>query len=611
MRTHAHRLVLAAAVALIAIATARHADAQPALMSPGDLSQAHATLEGDDNCGKCHQSGKQVVASLCLGCHKDLSSRISSGQGLHGKQYKGQACESCHVEHIGRKTKLIRWPGGAMDKLDHDLTGWKLEGDHQTAKCLACHKKTSGLGKPQFVGTSSTCSSCHKDPHSGKFGADCKTCHNLTDFAVFDQQKFDHKLTRYPLTGKHDTVKCDGCHGAPPKWKPLQFSACDSCHLDPHKGEFAPKKCSECHETKAWDSAADKMRDNHPKLSLKNGHRKVKCETCHDRGTSKPPSKGSDCVDCHRAVHEAKFGNRCETCHKSIKWIGLPEQIGRDAHGKTLYPLAGKHVGVDCVKCHPTSKPPPARYRKLVFDRCGGGHADKHAGEFAVREKGECGTCHTVAGFTPTTFGLELHATTTFALDGRHVAVACSRCHTTPRPRLDLRVGKQACADCHANPHGEQFATEMSKSGCATCHATADWHLPKIDHKTWPLTGAHARTACAGCHGETKPNAEPAAYRGIPRDCEGCHDDAHLGQFTGSQPVRTCVDCHDTSSYKLPKFDHAAKTGYPLEGKHVGVACVKCHAPAELRNGTTTVRYRLGYRACKDCHANPHPEGKR
>ena len=71
----------------------------------------------------------------------------------HGKQYKAKPCEECHVEHIGRGTKLIRWPGGAMDKLDHKLTGWPLEGAHVGPKCLDCHKKTSPLGKPQFVAT--------------------------------------------------------------------------------------------------------------------------------------------------------------------------------------------------------------------------------------------------------------------------------------------------------------------------------------------------------------------------------------------------------------------------------------------------------------------------
>jgi hypothetical protein len=390
----------------------------------------------------------------------------------------------------------------------------------------------------------------------------------------------------------------------------LSSDICDNCHKDPHRGEFKPKPCSACHATSGWAAAAKKMRDNHPGLSLRNGHRKVKCETCHDRGTTKSPSKGATCVGCHKPIHEARFGTGCKSCHQSIEWLGIPESVGRDAHGKTPFPLVGKHASVDCAGCHPANKPPAQRFRQLVFDRCNACHADKHAGEFAARERGECGQCHTPAGFAPTTFGIDAHATTRFALDGRHVAVACSGCHTKPRPRLDFRVAKQTCADCHANPHGDQFAGEMARGGCAQCHATNDWHLPRIDHAIWPLTGAHGRTACAGCHGRTKPNAEPAAYRGIPRECEGCHDDVHSGQFRISAPQKKCAECHQTDAFAIPSFDHAARAGYPLEGKHAATTCAKCHPTIELRDGTSAVRYRLGYRRCKDCHADPHREAR-
>ena len=229
-----------------------------------------------------------------------------------------------------------------------------------------------------------------------------------------------------------------------------------------------------------------------------------------------------------------------------------------------------------------------------------------------ARGNGECGQCHTVAGFTPATFGVAEHATTAFGLDGRHVATRCSGCHTKARPWLDLRVGKRACLECHANPHGTQFAKEMAGGGCASCHTTADWHQARIDHSTWPLVGAHQRTACTACHGEQTVGAPPAAYRGIPRDCEGCHDDIHAGQFRISAPVAGCASCHDArdrGGFRMASaFDHAKKTTYPLVSKHAQVACAACHPTATLRNGATAVRYRLGYHACKDCHANPHVE---
>lgn len=601
-----HLLLLVVLVAAGVVAGPRPARAQ--LLSPGPLSEAHKAIDGDDHCGACHESGRQVVASLCLDCHDQLARRITAGAGLHGRAYRGQACEQCHVEHIGRKTKLVRWPGGAMDKLDHDLTGWKLEGDHQRVKCLDCHTQVRS-GKPTFLAARPECGSCHKDPHAGRFGARCQACHDLADWKQFDRKAFDHGKSRYPLTGKHVPLPCDKCHGEPAKWTGLAFATCDSCHKDPHAGGFAPKPCESCHATSAWADAAAKLRGDHPGLSLAGGHRKVRCAACHDRGNSKPPSKGARCVGCHKGVHQAPFGDRCENCHGGIKWLGLADPVGRKAHAQTAYPLAGRHVTVACAGCHPTKLAANARYRQLSFDRCTGCHQDRHAGEFAARDRGECGACHVVQGFTPTTFGLAAHATTGFALEGRHTATPCRGCHGTARPRLDLRVGKSTCVDCHADPHGGQFAREMASGGCGQCHATTGWDRPRIDHSTWPLLGAHATAACGSCHGAGTRDGSPASYRGVPRACEGCHDDVHAGQFSQRSPVKTCDRCHQPTGFKLPAFEHQAESGFALEGKHVATACAGCHPTTELRNGVRAVSYRLGYRGCKDCHADPHREG--
>ena len=581
------------------------ATARAQVTSPGPLSAAHASIDSDSNCTKCHESGNKVVARLCLDCHKDLGAELAASRGLHGKQFKTKPCEECHVEHIGRNTKLIRWPGGSMQKLDHAQTGWVLDGGHTKPKCLDCHKKTSPLGKSQFVGTNPACDGCHKDPHAGKFSTECKKCHGTSDWQAFDRNAFDHKLARFTLTGKHTSVGCEKCHGTPAKWKPLEFGSCKSCHADPHKGQFEPKPCTECHGTESWDVQLDKVRASHPKLSLANGHARVKCEACHDRGNNKPPSKGSKCESCHKPIHLAKFGTRCEGCHASIKWVGLPESIGRDNHPKTRYPLEGKHVKIDCVACHAKTKPQASRFKNLEFGTCISCHPDTHKGEFTKRNNGECAQCHTITGFTPTTFGVKQHATTKFVLDGKHIATPCGSCHTGSRPRTSFIVANTQCLDCHENPHGTQFAKEMTQNGCATCHTTVDWHQSKIDHSIWPLLGVHARTKCAACHGEQKKGAEPAAYRGIPRECEGCHDDTHAGQFKN----KLCKTCHEPSTFKIATtFDHKT-TGWSLDGKHAPLSCDKCHTSTTLRDGSTTIRWRLGYRQCKDCHANPHREG--
>jgi hypothetical protein len=158
----------------------------------------------------------------------------------------------------------------------------------------------------------------------------------------------------------------------------------------------------------------------------------------------------------------------------------------------------------------------------------------------------------------------------------------------------------------------------MAQDGCKSCHTPIGWEQSKIDHSIWPLTGVHARTACARCHGAVgqgdkagKRRIDTAAYRGIPRDCEGCHEDVHAGQFRLAEPSRACTSCHTTERFTLPGFDHEKTTGYRLDGKHKPLACATCHPSEELAGGARAVRYRLGYRACRDCHANPHREATR
>jgi len=171
-------------------------------------------------------------------------------------------------------------------------------------------------------------------------------------------------------------------------------------------------------------------------------------------------------------------------------------------------------------------------------------------------------------------------------------------------------VSKKACEDCHANPHGDHFATEMKDGGCAHCHKPSGWDLPKFEHSMWPLTGAHAGARCEACH---NPNAEDRkkgngpSWKGAKTECNGCHDDIHAGQFKVGEPVITdCAKCHSTGLFKIPKFDHDKLTSYPLTGEHERLSCERCHDPEKLKDGTSTIRWRLPSTECSFCHADPH-----
>jgi hypothetical protein len=578
------------------------------LISPGTLTEDHRKVDDPLACNKCHETGRKLSAARCFDCHKELGARVQAGQGLHGAKYKGKDCGTCHIEHLGRSARLVKWPGGKRENFDHRDSGWALLGKHASTSCGECHTKKNSRGGTTYLGLQTACVRCHQDAHDGRFGTYCVQCHQETSWRDLELSKFNHNMTRFALKGSHQQVQCAACHkGTPPKYKPLEYASCSNCHQDPHQGRFK-QSCSTCHSEESWTKIAN-IRQNHPGVSLARGHSNVKCETCHDRGNDVPPSEGGECADCHKPVHKAKFGRDCSGCHASIEWMGLPREIGLRSHSLTPFALRGKHETVECASCHKPSLPVGKRYRNLKYSTCNACHQDPHRGEFQARKGGECAPCHTENGFRPSKFDVSMHESTAFPLQGKHAAAPCGTCHTAPPPRYNFHLAKKVCADCHENPHGNQFAKEMAQGGCASCHNTTGWHNANIDHSTWLLTGAHATAPCGGCHSVSEADRKAgkvASYRGAPRTCEGCHEDVHKGQFRLSEPVVACESCHTTASYSIEKFDHTRKARYELTGGHQALACSACHKPESLKSGQTAVRYRLGYRECRDCHANPH-----
>lgn len=588
------------------------AGARAQLLSPGPLSRVHRALEGDQNCRRCHEGGKRVVAELCLSCHQDIAKSIAQKRGLHGTRFAGQNCGgSCHVDHHGRDTPQIRWPGGDRDRFDHAPTGFVLRGAHARADCLECHTRKTKSGTQSFLGLSRACKSCHQDPHAGRLGDGCESCHGEQSFAVAD---FDHAKTRFALRGRHALAACEGCHGKPHRFEGMRWGDCSACHKDPHPGkDWGP--CKGCHVEEGFhlnelsSSGLAVMRKGHPGVALVRGHASVACESCHGGRALEPPPQGGACADCHEPVHDALFGRDCGECHRGVRWLGLPDELGYRVHGLTRFELDGAHQQVACDACHDPERPAPQRYRKLPHGQCLDCHRDPHAGQFAERDGGECSACHGTHGFSPARFGAPEHARTTFPLDGKHLATPCGACHGYGHPRVKFAQPAQACADCHDNPHGDLFQRELADGGCARCHDTAGWDRPRVDHSRWPLTGAHRDAHCDRCHAvqaEAGAIGDPRRYHDAPRECSGCHGDVHAGQFQQSDPQRTCDECHDTRRFAIETFAHEDKSGFALDGAHQRLECGACHRAEQLRNGTTAVRYRLGYSRCSDCHRDPH-----
>lgn len=128
--------------------------------SPGPLSKAHAGAEGDDRCNDCHASGKRIDTASCVNkCHLDLGARISAGQGLHGREYKGKAC-GAPTRTTSGATRASS--GGNPKQLNHAQTGWPLENGHKAVACEKCHNKSNARGAPTYLGLGTSCASCHK-----------------------------------------------------------------------------------------------------------------------------------------------------------------------------------------------------------------------------------------------------------------------------------------------------------------------------------------------------------------------------------------------------------------------------------------------------------------
>ncbi len=347
------------------------------------------------------------------------------------------------------------------------------------------------------------------------------------------------------------------------------------------------------------------------------------CLECHDprQGVSAPK-----CLACHqplqrriaagKGLHARPEYRDCKTCHVEhqgteyqLVWWGKQGQAAFD-HAQTGYPLAGRHLRLSCGECH--------KQRSFLGSPvdCAGCHKDVHQGEFQGRS---CSSCHSQVAWEPAP-GFD-HAKTSWPLSGRHLAVACERCHATARPaaavaaaeRVFRAVAGRDCASCHRDVHQGRFG-----SSCSRRHLTYDWRgvqmaaldRNRFDHDktSYPLRGRHVSLACASCHLPGKP------LRLEHSRCTDCHRDAHRGELTRRADQGRCESCHDVNGFRPARFgvEEHARTAYPLLGAHLAVACDACHQrPRDVTAARTAStrpapRLRFATTRCADCHRDPH-----
>jgi len=509
-----------------------------------DHQAAAFPLEGlhvDLACSTCHTGANDLddlraTPTDCVDCH----AADDTHQGSLGAD-----CAGCHTP--------ADW---GTASLDHNLTDFPLVGGHLDLACETCH-----VGG-QLSGTPTMCVDCHSadDPHAGKFGTDCATCHTAEDWSIIIDESFDHSLTSFSLTGAHARVAtCASCH------KGGQFTGtpttCAGCHApdDAHGGAFG-KNCSSCHSTDAWKPA--NFDHGQTAFRLTGRHASVTCTKCHINGVYAGTPKS--CVACHASddTHNGAFGTDCGSCHKPSSWADSTFD-----HARSAFPLTGKHTSVTCTKCHVNG------VYAGTPKTCVACHAsdDAHNGAFGT----ECGTCHDTNAWGNATVN---HNNTAFPLTGRHQGTVCEKCHVNGV----YKGTPTACVACHASndTHNGQFGTN-----CASCHTTSGWGGATFNHKNtaFPLTGKHTSVTCTKCHVN-------GVYKGTPTTCVACHasKDAHNGAFGTN-----CGSCHTTNGWGGATFNHN-NTAFPLTGKHTSVTCTKCHI-----NGV----YAGTPKSCVACHA--------
>ncbi len=587
-----------------------------AQISPGQLSQAHANIEGISNCTQCHILGEKVSNLKCLTCHLEIQSLLNQNRGYHSSdEVRNQDCFACHSDHHGRKFDMVRFDEG---QFDHNLTGYTLEGQHDQTECKSCHQADHIANAEikqrasTYLGLEQTCISCHLDFHQNTLSNDCIACH---DFEAFrPAPHFNHADAAFNLKGAHLEVKCIECHEKTTNngkdfqaFTGIEFQDCISCHNDPHLGHFK-SQCFQCHQENSFNTFTGSAAFNHniTGFNLKGSHSRVGCFACHQKSSNAKTVfqdqlniKENQCVSCHEDVHENKFGNDCAQCHVEKSFFSL-KSMDFFNHSVTDYPLEGLHLGVDCKSCHKDRYTVP-----IDYSACKNCHQDYHQGEFEDHQTSpDCARCHSLhEGFEYSLFSLEDHAETTFPLVGSHLATPCFDCHLKEEQWTFRNIGG-TCVECHEDIHEGQLSSKYyPDQQCQSCHSEGSWASISFDHilTEWPLEGAHTRINCRDCHFENAQtnNTLEFSFFSMEQECYHCHDHNHGDQFVENGQT-DCIPCHNSESWSPSIFDHN-QAAFKLDGEHLIVECNACHLNI-VDNDANRVLYKIEKFDCIDCH---------
>ena len=182
-----------------------------------------------------------------------------------------------------------------------------------------------------------------KSPHK-KIDLSCDACHTT---AGWQEIRFDHGQTHFPLDGRHAEQDCLTCHQV--EDFSTASASCTSCHLDAHQGALGIN-CADCHGAEAWRPSS--FAHDMTAFPLWGAHQAVACVQCHANETTYQVLEAAQtCFDCHAdvfaqvpaAVH-LQAGPDCETCHTQDQWQG--------GHNPAAIEIRFGPHEVSCGRCH-------------------------------------------------------------------------------------------------------------------------------------------------------------------------------------------------------------------------------------------------------------------
>ncbi|MEM7305621.1 MAG: cytochrome c3 family protein [Planctomycetota bacterium] len=373
------------------------------------------------SCEECHGTADEPFEVRYPGRGRDECSACH--ESPHGTQFESGPfsqgdCVACHERQ--------HFDPPAFGVKKHERARLALTGAHLELECEACHELPALSDERVFRGTPTKCDGCHPDAHDGFFAPHgkelkktkhgmCAACHEETSFSDLPPDGFDHhRFTEFPLEGAHAQEACESCHKRTESddifgrsfgriaTRYGQIEGCESCHADPHRGEFdgagLPRfvdgraGCARCHTTLSFRAlASDWDHRRWTGFPLKGAHARAECADCHKPirsangadpiGRTWERAHGDRCADCHENPHSDQFELRgetsCERCHESpAGWDEL--DFNHDVEAR--FPLGEAHRSVECSRCHLPSDPRDdtsfIRYRPLPMDcvDCHGTH---------------------------------------------------------------------------------------------------------------------------------------------------------------------------------------------------------------------------------------------